>query len=268
MKGFNETIAELLSSGYSEVNVEEKLAQDIVLKAISESGLRANITIKGGVVMATLTKDIRRTTMDLDIDFVRYSLGDDAIEEMIRRLNCIEGVTISRVGDIVELKQQEYSGKRVYLSLQDREGYAIQYKLDIGVHALNAVEQRDMDFDLSYIEAEKANLQANAPEQVFVEKLKSLLRLGAISSRGKDVFDMLYLTSVVNERQLKELIDVYIYADQKMRERSIEDIVKRLQNVFGDKGFMAMLSNRRMNWLQASPDQATRRLVAYMESLD
>lgn len=169
MKSFNETIAELLSSGYSEVNVEEKLAQDIVLKAISESGLRANITIKGGVVMATLTKDIRRTTMDLDIDFVRYSLGDDAIEEMIRRLNCIEGVTISRVGDIVELKQQDYSGKRVYLSLQDREGYAIQYKLDIGVHALNAVEQRDMDFDLSYIEAEKANLQANAPEQVFVE---------------------------------------------------------------------------------------------------
>lgn len=79
---------------------------------------------------------------------------------------------------------------------------------------------------------------------------------------------MLYLTSVVNKRQLKELIDVYIYADQKMRERSIEDIVKRLQNVFGDKGFMAMLSNRRMNWLQVSPDQATTRLVAYMESLD
>lgn len=267
MKSFNETIARLLSLGYSEVNVEEKLAQDIVLKAISESGLRANITIKGGVVMATLTKDIRRTTMDLDIDLVRYSLGDEAIDEMIRRLNCIDGVTISRVGDIVELKQQDYSGKRVFLSLQDREGYAIQYKLDIGVHSLNAVEQNDMDFDLSHIELEKANLQANAPEQVFVEKLKSLLRLGAISSRGKDVFDMLYLASVVNEKRLKDLIDIYIYADPKMRERSVEDIVRRLQYVFSDNGFMAMLSNKRMNWLQVSPVQATERLVAYLESL-
>lgn len=267
MKSFNETIAELLAAGYSEVNVEEKLAQDIVLKAIAESGLRANITIKGGVVMATLTKDIRRTTMDLDIDLVRYSLGDDAIDEMIRRMNCIDGVVISRVGDIVELKQQDYSGKRVYLALKDREGYAIQYKLDIGVHALNAVVQNDMDFDLSYLESEKANLQANAPEQVFVEKLKSLLRLGAISSRGKDVFDMLYLASVVDEEKLKELIDIYIYADAKMRERSIEDIVRRLQYVFSDSGFMAMLANKRMNWLQVSPSQATAQLITYIKSL-
>jgi len=61
MKSFNETITALLASGYSEANVEEKLAQDIVLKAISQSGLRANITVKGGVVMATMTNDIRRT---------------------------------------------------------------------------------------------------------------------------------------------------------------------------------------------------------------
>lgn len=136
MKNFVETIADLMATGYREFNVEEKLAQDIVLKAIEQSGLKANITVKGGVVMATLTNDIRRTTMDLDIDFIHYSLADESVDEMVRRLDCLEGISITRVGDIVELRQQDYSGKRVHLSIRDAEGYAIQYKLDIGVHTM------------------------------------------------------------------------------------------------------------------------------------
>ena len=41
MKPFVETIAELLASGYTEANVEEKLAQDIMLKALGHCGLKA-----------------------------------------------------------------------------------------------------------------------------------------------------------------------------------------------------------------------------------
>ena len=141
MKSFNETIRDLLSVGYSEVNVEEKLAQDIVLKALSKSGLRAKVTVKGGVVMATLTNDIRRTTMDLDIDFIHYPLTDVAIDSLVDKMNCIEGVTIARVGDINELKHQDYSGKRVFLSLTDIDGYSLQYKLDIGIHTVDVAKQ-------------------------------------------------------------------------------------------------------------------------------
>lgn len=39
------------SESYSEANAEAKLCQDIILKAISESGMGRNATIKGGVVM-------------------------------------------------------------------------------------------------------------------------------------------------------------------------------------------------------------------------
>ena len=176
MRPFVETIAELLASGYTEANVEEKIAQDIMLKALSESGLKAQVTVKGGVVMAALTQDIRRTTMDLDIDLIRHSLSDESIDEMIRKMNCIDGVTIVRVGDIVELKQQDYSGKRVFVSIRDTKEYAIQYKLDIGVHTIEAARQNDMEFDLTHIGFGSTTLLANAPEQVFVEKLKSLLR--------------------------------------------------------------------------------------------
>ena len=43
---------------------------------IAGSSLNRNVTIKGGVVMRSKTKNIRRATQDLDIDFIRYSLAD------------------------------------------------------------------------------------------------------------------------------------------------------------------------------------------------
>ena len=49
-----------------------RVCQDIVLKAISEGPLNRNITIKGGVVMRSLTKNNRRATRDIDLDFIHY----------------------------------------------------------------------------------------------------------------------------------------------------------------------------------------------------
>ena len=56
-----------------------RVCQDIVLKAISEGPLSRNVTIKGGVVMRSLTKNNRRATRDIDLDFIHYSLDDYAI---------------------------------------------------------------------------------------------------------------------------------------------------------------------------------------------
>ena len=64
------------SEGYNEANAESKLCQDIVLKAISESGMGRNTTIKGGVVMRSISKNARRATQDIDLDFIRYSLEE------------------------------------------------------------------------------------------------------------------------------------------------------------------------------------------------
>lgn len=37
--------------------------------------------------MMVISKDIRRATQDLDIDFIRYYLDDSAIEAFIEKLN-------------------------------------------------------------------------------------------------------------------------------------------------------------------------------------
>lgn len=69
-----------LSNGYSNANAISKTCQDIILSQINNSNLNRNVTIKGGVVMMAISKDKRRATQDLDIDFIRYSLDDSAIE--------------------------------------------------------------------------------------------------------------------------------------------------------------------------------------------
>lgn len=91
MANLAELEAEVRNDGYSQANAEAKVCQDIVLKAISESSLSRNVTIKGGVVMRGITGNTRRATQDMDLDFIRYSLSDDSIRAFIDKLNCLDG---------------------------------------------------------------------------------------------------------------------------------------------------------------------------------
>ena len=46
----------------------------------------------------------------------------------------MDGIRITRNGEIEELRQRNYHGKRVYLNIEDSAGVVITTKLDIGVH--------------------------------------------------------------------------------------------------------------------------------------
>ncbi len=87
-----EEIEKIKEEGYNEANAEARLCQDIILKAISESCLRRNVTIKGGVVMRNLSGSVRRATQDIDLDFIKYSISDESIMAFIGKLNQVEGV--------------------------------------------------------------------------------------------------------------------------------------------------------------------------------
>ena len=75
MANLEELASEIRNDGYSEVNAEARVCQDIVLKAIAQGSLSRNVTVKGGVVMRSITGDVRRATQDMDLDFIRYSLS-------------------------------------------------------------------------------------------------------------------------------------------------------------------------------------------------
>lgn len=225
-----------------------RICQDIVLMAIASGPLNRNVTIKGGVVMRSITNNNRRATRDIDLDFIHYSLADESIKSFVDKMNCIEGVDISIDGEIEELKHQDYHGKSIKVKIEDQNGTVISSKIDIGVHKHFEIEQDEYCFDVCMDEA-GASLLKNTVEQSFTEKLRSLLIFGSNSRRYKDIFDMYYLKDIVDGKNLRDAIQLLIFDDEGMRENDYESIVKRVENTFKDKQYLCRVSGSRQRWI-------------------
>lgn len=219
--------------------------------------------------MHSISKDLRRATRDMDLDFIKYSLEDNSIIRFIEELsNVDDGIKIKIEGEIKELHHQDYDGKRVNIELFDKYGNKLKTKLDIGVHKLLDIKQDEYCFDLSIIN-KNANLLINSKEQIFVEKIKSLLKLGFRSTRYKDLFDFYYLINKteLDKEKLMNCFNILIFKDETMRENNIEDVVNRLQMTFNSNAYRNHLSNPKNNWLDITVDDAIMSVLKYIKSL-
>ena len=268
MKSIQEQIAAHLSSGYRSDAARAKVAHDIVLLAMHRCGFKANSTVKGGVVMSSLTGDVRRATMDMDIDFVRYSISDAAIARFVRRMSkAMPNVEIKMLGSPVELKHEDCHGKRIYIFVKDTSVIrGIRTKVDIGIHANDELKQINFAFPIGSGEG-SVELQANSPEQMFAEKLLSLLRHGANSNRPKDIFDMYYLSSRLDMDKLKAYIKITIYDNSKCRVNTSADMMKLVRQIFGLKTFTRKLLRSRVNWLQIPAQKVLESMDHFLEML-
>ena len=222
---------EFRKEGYSDQNAEARVCQDIVLKAIAESDLSRNVTIKGGVVMRSITGNIRRATK------------------------------------IEELSQQEYRGKRVYVILEDDTGHSFKSKIDLGVHKNIQVAQDEYCFDVC-LDDEGASLLINSKEQIFAEKLRSLLRFGPLSTRYKDIFDLCYLTEYVDRERLQNCLKTYILDDEKIRENDMDAIRRRISRTFGNRTYRSNVEgSEKANWLRIKTAVAFDRIESFLKTL-
>ena len=125
--------------------------------------------------MFNITNDRRRATVDIDIDFIRYSLEDESIMIFLNELNKLDdGIEIIVNKKIKPLKHQDYQGKRVNIILKDLFGNQIESKIDIGVHKNLDIQQEEYIFNFDIFNNSMV-LLINTKEQIFVEKLSSLL---------------------------------------------------------------------------------------------
>ncbi len=264
-----EAVNKYILAGYSEDDAIPKVAQDIVLLKIGNSKYNKNITVKGGVVMHNISKDMRRATRDMDIDFIKYSLEDKSIRDFIKELNNTDDdIKIKITGKIEPLHHQDYDGKRVYIQLTDSHHYSISSKLDIGVHKYFDMEQDEYYFDFNIIN-KSASLLINSKEQIIVEKLKSLLKFGIISTRFKDIFDFYYLINNenLNKDKLIKYIDILIFQDENMRENELKDIHIRLTNILNNNRFQSRINTANNNWLEISVSNVIDNVLNYFDRL-
>lgn len=267
MMPFSRQMEVLVEQGYGQAAAQAKVAHDAILLAMDVCGFKRHSTVKGGIVMSHVTNDIRRTTMDMDIAFVHRSISDVSIVRFVRKLNCLPKVRISIFGTIGELLHEDYRGKRLYLDVTDGSiPTPIRMKLDIGVHTHSDIEQIDFSFSLAD-GTTSADLLANPTEQIFAEKLLSLLRHRRLSRRPKDIFDIFYLCDVVDIDKLRVCLDSFIFSSRRIHPSSIREIVDVLKDVFSSQQFMRRLASAKANWVQIDPNAATKRIIDFLESL-
>lgn len=255
-----------MEEGLSSILAEARVCQDIVLMAISKGTLSSNVTIKGGVVMRSITKNSRRATRDIDLDFIHYSLGDDSIRKFVQELNNLEGIRIEMVGDIKELKHQDYHGKSIDIVIQDEFGNKVGSKIDIGVHKHLEIDQEEYCFDVC-LGDEGATLLKNTVEQSFVEKLRSLLKFGPNSRRYRDIYDMFFLKDRIKEDKLKSVMRILVFEDAGMYENTFEDVIGRVSATFRDERYLKRVSESRQRWLDNDIHEIAEGILAYLESV-
>ena len=266
-----EMIQKYIKNGYSNEFASSKVSQDLILTAIANSKYNQNITIKGGVVMHNISHDKRRATRDIDLDFIKYSLDDASIRKFVSGLNKVkDGIKLEIVNDkIIELNQQDYKGKRLELKLQDNFSNNYTTKLDLGVHKNMNIKQDELAFTIDN-NIESVVLLANSPEQIFVEKLKSLLFFGSNSTRYKDVLDFYYLINEVklDKNKLYLLMGDYIFSNEKLDYENISDVYDGLNKIFNSKRFMKNFNNIRNNWLELPINDVTKSVLEFINILN
>ncbi len=247
-------IDKIMADGYNEANAEARLCQDVIMSAIANSNLNRNVTIKGGVVMRNLSKNTRRATQDIDFDFIRYSVSDEAIKLFVKQIDSVSELMLQMNRPIKKLKHQDYDGKRIFIDISDDYGNKIEGKLDIGVHKDLDIEQEEYCFDICF-QKDGVSLLMNSKEQMVTEKVKSLLRFGPRSTRYKDVFDICYLITYVDSKKLKKCMKKYIYEDSSLNVNQIEDVIMRLDVLFQNKTFVEEIKKSKKNWLDITVEE-------------
>ena len=265
------TIKEMIegyqSQGLTIAQARSLVAQRIILSTIEKSIFVDKVLLKGGVVMYNMTQEKRRSTIDLDFDFVKYNIGDskniERFIETLNKLNIDYYITID--GPIQELNQHDYHGKRVKVLIKD-ETYAIKFKIDIGVHTLLTINQNKMCF--SFNNDKQLFLRVNPPEQIFSEKLFSLAKIGSTSQRYRDVDNLYYL--IMNQSLKGEIVKEclrLLTINQPSGIKDIDDVIAKADDCLNDSFFIENYKSNNGSWLNLEYNVAKSAILDFIYNL-
>jgi hypothetical protein len=129
------------------------------------------------------------------------------------------------------------------------------------------IAQEEFYFDVSGHE-ESVSLLANSKEQVFGEKLVSLLKWGVASTRFKDIHDLYYLghRPDFNREKLEEYLDKWVYASSAawLPMADAAGIGESLSVILNDDIYRRGFASSRDKWLDVDDDEAIGWLISYL----
>lgn len=268
MKYIKELIQDKLNDGHSLKSAQNLVAEEIFINKIASSEMAEHVTLKGGIVMYNLSKSNRRVTQDIDFDLIRYSIDKESIVFFIDKMNAIDNdFTIFINGDMENLHQEDYQGVRVFVGIKDKKNSVLKLKLDIGVHTYSAIEQSKISFSFSS-NKEGVSVQVNPTEQIFAEKLISLARLGTLSTRFKDIYDLFYMIREceLSKNKVSNILKLFL-ANSKKKPNTIYELQSIVEDTLNNDFFIKEACKPASKWIDDDIDVIRKTLIDYVLNL-
>ncbi len=271
MNSLKECVNQYIKEGYNRSYAISKVCQDIIINRIYHSKYSDKITIKGGVVMFHLTNNIRRVTVDIDMDLINMSIKAENIVNIfidLSKLDHIDGFKLSiDKNKIEELSHQDYHGKRLIVSITDNYRKTYNVKLDIGVHKHTDIQQDTLLLNTQIIDG-NIEFLINPKEQIFIEKLIPLLKFGPLSTRYRDIFDLYWLITEGNldKDKILNYMKILIF-DNDIDIHEIKELYNTVNLVLSEPMFISNLSNN-YNWTNTNIDIILSTIKDYLQTLE
>ncbi len=217
-----------------------------LLYRVSVSEYKDNFILKGGLLLAAIIGDDRRTTQDMDTMLKGIELSSKELLRVINSILCIDcndniSFKISKIEDI--RLQDIYGGLKVYLE-GIKEGIKVNLTIDITVG--DPITPREITFKYkSMFDDEYIKIMAFTKETIIAEKFETLLANTVGNTRAKDFYDLYILLSEyyneLNEQNLVEAIN------RTLKRRDTLHLLGEVNNLFE---IIKSSERLRNNWIK------------------
>ena len=111
-------------------------------------------------------------------------------------------------------------------------------------------------------------LKVNPIEQIVAEKLYSLAKHEALSTRYKDIFDIYYLITQqkLDKKLLKNCLQL-LTSNGSFGIYSAADICSRVKSTLNDEQFLTHLNNTKDKWLDVDVSTITKTIIDYVDDI-
>ena len=173
--------------------------QERFLYRISISEFRRNFILKGALLLLAYKMPLLRPTKDIDFLLRSITNNQEKIKSIIGQvasIDAMDGVSfvIESISAESIIENADYGGIRVKIeAMLDNARKVLQ--LDIGFGDIVVAGPVEMDFPILLEEQSVPYLQVYSTESAIAEKFEALVKLNILSSRMKDIYDILFLAA-------------------------------------------------------------------------
>lgn len=231
--------------------VQQNYLIEKILKLISESRYKDSFIVKGGFLIGQMIGLDKRTTMDLDVTLKGQPLSEENIQTIFKEIVSQPSEGFQFEVDMLEPIRQddEYGGFTLKLKATFD---TLREVVFIDITTGDRITPREITYQLQSVFSEnKLEVWTYNLETVLAEKLETIIRRGAASTRPRDRYDLFTLyhlrkdeidipilkTALNNTAKKRESLDVLTNWESQLEEIRSSDyqnqLWSRYQKSFG-----------------------------------